>query len=88
MEESMTMAAGIRFDGGIMLCAESLYSGGDIKYSRTKIFTTRYEGGCTIFAMAGTKATLSWQCKKHKSGYRLRSDAAQLKPFAVSSRRL
>jgi 20S proteasome alpha/beta subunit len=53
MEESMTMVAGIRFDGGIMLCAESMYSGGDIKYNRTKIFTTRYEGGCTIFATAG-----------------------------------
>ncbi len=49
----MTMAAGVRFDGGIMLCAESMYSGGDAKFNRTKIFTTRYEGGCTIFAVAG-----------------------------------
>jgi 20S proteasome alpha/beta subunit len=75
-EKSMTMAAGVRFDGGIMLCAESLYSGGDIKYSRTKIFTTRYEGGCTIFATAG-----------HEGYAKLAVQEAQERIEAVKGRR-
>ena len=52
----MTIAAGFLTTEGILLCADTQYSGG-MKVDRTKIFPSRYGNDATVaFALAGSEA--------------------------------
>lgn len=51
----MTIAAGFCYDNGILLCADSQYTG-SAKINQTKIFPIEYEGGRAVFALAGNEA--------------------------------
>lgn len=50
----MTITAGFRVQDGILLCADSMYTGGMKSYA-TKIVKTEMEGGKVAFALAGTE---------------------------------
>ena len=50
----MTIAAGFCYDGGILLCADSLYTGG-MKLHQTKLFPFQHSDGCVAFALAGNE---------------------------------
>ncbi len=51
----MTIAAGFRFDKGILLCADTQYSAAQ-KTHQTKIFPIEYEGAKLIMALTGREA--------------------------------
>jgi 20S proteasome alpha/beta subunit len=53
----MTIAAGFCYDGGILLCADSMYSGGNTKEHRSKIFPVEGidDWGAAAFVLAGNE---------------------------------
>lgn len=53
-KKPMTITAGFKVQDGILLCADTMYSGGSKSYA-TKIFKQEFDGGCVAFALAGTE---------------------------------
>jgi 20S proteasome alpha/beta subunit len=54
---AMTIAAGFKFDGGILLCADTEQTQGELKFDSSKIVTVDLRPACTVaFALAGDVA--------------------------------
>jgi hypothetical protein len=49
----MTMAAGFLYNGGIVVCADTLISGGIVSSHKSKLGGYRFDDGVAIFAIAG-----------------------------------
>ena len=76
-ENPVTITAGFRVDDGILLCADTMYTGG-MKFYETKIFKTEIKGGTVAFVLAGSQdyglmAIQNCQKALLKSGPKLRS---------------
>jgi 20S proteasome alpha/beta subunit len=59
----MTIAVGMRYDGGVLVCADSLVTTGTLGSYQSKILAYRIDGADVVFALAGNVdlAESAWQ---------------------------
>jgi hypothetical protein len=63
----MTIAAGFPYDGGVLLCCDSLHEAGTVKFNASKLDSHEFPGGEMGFAFAGNTAFAITEIQKIKT---------------------